>query len=76
MVRMKALKRFPYFGKALAVGESFDASESDARVFQIIGHAEIDGNRADLPPAGNTDAQHYLTRDMTASRRRGKKVEA
>lgn len=73
---MKALKRFPYAGKSLEAGESFDASESDARVFQIIGNAEIDGNRADVPPVGNTDPQLYLTRDMTAGRRRSKKVQA
>jgi hypothetical protein len=72
MVKMKALKRFPYFGKALEAGESFDASESDARVFQIIGHAE----KVQTAPSETAPSQTYLTRDMTASRRRGKKVEA
>lgn len=62
MPKMKALKRFSYpFGRGLAVGETFEASESDARLFEQIGHAERDLGEAAAQPE---KAQTYLTRDM------------
>lgn len=79
MPKMKALKRFPYFGRGLAIGEAFEASESDARVFELIGHAERDGNVAEaiaVPAQPQPKAQDYQTRDMAAVGRRGAKRSA
>jgi hypothetical protein len=58
MAKMIALKRFTYASRQIEIDDEFEASESDARVLSIVGHARM-----------AEDPQAYDTRVLVARKR-------
>lgn len=66
-MRLIAKKAFPYGGRRLAAGDSFDASSRHARVLLAIGYATApDSEPAEPEPSPARPARQYRRRDMQA----------
>lgn len=66
-MKLVAAKELRYAGRSLKAGESFEASEKDAKVLKAIGKAK-DPPRRGRPPKDGIAAEtgEYLRRDMRA----------
>ncbi len=70
-MRLIAKKAFPYSGRRLAVGDSFEAGARHARVLMAIGHATAPDAEPEIvepePELEPTSApRRYRRRDMQA----------
>lgn len=79
MIQMIANRYFPYAGRRLSPGDTFEVvGRSDARLLAAIGHAKVDKNEPTLVPLSSSDAEAedeipepkqkraYKRRDMAA----------
>ncbi len=70
-MRLIAKKAFPYSGRRLAVGDSFEAGARHARVLMAIGHAAAPDAEPEIvepepEPEPTSAPRRYRRRDMQA----------